>query len=213
MTTQASLSTGASVSKPLMRGATAVRETVVAYLSVVVPDVVAQAREQWDLDEFTLPVPVAYDAYEPYALDRWPLLGVNAASAGKFDRIGYDDGASPHYLTQYRVRVFTWVRTPRDEEGHPLEPEYSESIRLRDDLGACVRASLLRSGCLGRPDVVMFDESSLTEEYSDTTGVKGDRFVSGVVHAFSIRFDESVPLPPIGTAQTLTPTVDPLPHG
>lgn len=97
MTTQASLSTGASV--PLMRGATAVRETVVAYLSVVVPDVVAQAREQWDLDEFTLPVPVAYDAYEPYALDRWPLLGVNAASAGKFDRIGYDDGASPHYLS------------------------------------------------------------------------------------------------------------------
>ena len=64
---------------------------------------------------------------------------------------------------------FHLVRTPRDG-GPPLEPEYSESIRLRDDLGACVRARhCCAFRCLGRPDVVMFDESSLTEEYSDTT--------------------------------------------
>ena len=66
----------------LGRGATAVRTAVADYLSGVVPQVVSQARTDWSLDEYQLPLPFAYDAYEPYALDRWPLLGVNVAQAG-----------------------------------------------------------------------------------------------------------------------------------
>ena len=95
MTTQASLSTG--VGKPLMRGATTVRETVVAYLSVVVPDVGAgpgavgprtslspcRSRGLRRLRALRRAGPVA-------------TARVNAASAGKFDQsIGYDDGAKP----------------------------------------------------------------------------------------------------------------------
>lgn len=184
----------------LGRGATAVRTAVADYLSGVVPQVVSQARTDWSLDEYQLPLPFAYDAYEPYALDRWPLLGVNVAQAGKFNRVNYHPDMSQQYLVEYTVRVYTWVRTPMDENEMPIEPEYSASIRLRDDLAACVRAALIKSGCLGKPNVILFDEGSLSEEYSETTKVKGDRFVAGVIHSFTIRVDESVPIVPVGTA-------------
>lgn len=187
----------------LYRGATVVRDAVVDYLSTTVPVIVDQARAQWTVDEYALPYPVKYDAYEPYALDRWPLLGVNVVQADMFDRLHYDDAMSQQYMASYTVRVFTWVRTPMDENDIPLEPEYSESIRLRDDLAACVRAALLRSGSLGQPGAILFDEGSLTEEYSEATGVKGDRFVAGVVHSFRIRVDETIPLVGLGDADSI----------
>lgn len=190
----------------LFRGATAVRMAVVDYLSVVVPAIIDQARTDWGMTEYQLPYPVAYDAYEPYALDRWPIIGVNITAASRFTRVDIDDSGGNEYLSQYNIRVFTWVRTPMDESESPIEPEYSESIRLRDDLAACVRASLLRSGSLGQPNAILFDETSMSEDYSEATGVKGDRFVAGTIHAFTIRFDESVPLIPLGNANTISVT-------
>lgn len=190
----------------LFRGATLVRDAVVAYLSNTVPEIVDQARVDWNLDEYELPYPVGYDAYEPYALDKWPLLGVNVVQADTFVRLDYDDAMSQQYLSKYLVRVFTWVRTPFNSDDTPMEPEYSESIRLRDDLAAVVRASLVRSGSLGQPGALLFDESSLSEEYSEATGVKGDRFVSGVIHSFEVRVDESVPIDGLGEANTINVT-------
>lgn len=190
----------------LLRGATAVRAAVVDYLQAVVPIIVAQARTDWSLDEYQLPLPVKYDAYEPYALDRWPLVGVNVVTANTFTTIDLLPDGGQRYMAKYTVRVFTWVRTPMDEDQTPMEPEYSESLRLRDDLAACVRAALVRSGSLGQPNAILFDEGSLVEDYSEATGVKGDRFVAGVVHSFDIRFDESVPLVPLGDANTIDVT-------
>jgi hypothetical protein len=191
----------------LLRGATAVRAIVAEYLESTVPTTVALARANWGLDDVQLPLPVAYDAYEPYALDKWPLIGVTVAQAGQFNKVNFYPDMSQQYLTEYTVRVYTWVRTPVDEDGIPLEPEYSESIRLRDDLAACVRASLLASGGLGRTDV-WFDESSLSEEYSETDPVKGNRFVGGVIHSFTIRYNEAVPFEGIGTADSIIIDVD-----
>jgi hypothetical protein len=188
----------------LFRGATAVRDAVVLYLSNTVPSMVDQARDDWELNEYQLPYPVGYDAYEPYALDRWPLLGVNVVQAGEFIRLDYDSAMSQRYMSKYLVRVFTWVRTPLVSDDTPMEPEYSQSIRLRDDLAAVVRASLVKSGSLGQPGALLFDEASLTEEYSEATAVKGDRFVSGVIHSFDLRVDESVPIQGLGQANTIT---------
>lgn len=187
----------------LFRGATSVRAAVVNYLTTSMPETLTQARSTWGVDEYELPAPVAYDAYEPYALDRWPLIGVNVVQAGSFSRLGYEFGMSQSYMARYTVRVFTWVRTPFDELGTPIEPEYSESIRLRDDLAAVVRATLLRSGSLGQPQAIVFDESTLAEEYSEATATKGDRFVSGVVHSFDLRVDETVPIQPLGEADEI----------
>lgn len=186
----------------LFRGATAVRAAVVDYLTLMVPNIVDRARTDWGLDEYQLPYPLKYDAYEPYALDQWPLLGVNVTSASRFTRLSVNDDGGLRSMPSYNVRVFTWVRTPMDENEDPLEPEYSESIRLRDDLAACVRAALLTTGNLGQ-QAIIFDETSLSEEYSEATGTRGDRFVAGVIHSFDIRFDESVPILPLGIANTI----------
>lgn len=189
---------------PLFRGATQVRDVVIQYLQTTVPEIIDQARTDWEVDEYQLPYPVGYDAYEPYALDKWPLIGVNVVQSTDFNRIDYMDDMGQRYLSNYTIRVFTWVRTPMDMNDTPLEPGYSEAIRTRDDLAACVRAALVRSGSLGQPGAVIFDETSLTEEYSEATGVKGDRFVAGVVHSFTARFDESVPIVSIGEADTIS---------
>ena len=187
----------------LFRGATSVRQAVIEHLENTVPGVVDEARAEWLLDEFQLPYPVAYDAYEPYALDKWPLVGVNVVQADSFSRVDWSIGAGPRFLAKYLVRVFTWVRTPMDENEVPIEPEYSESIRLRDDLAAVMRSSILRRGHLGRPGQIILDEGSISEEYSEATGVKGNRFVAGVIHSFEIRFDESVPSPIISDPDTI----------
>lgn len=189
---------------PLFRGATQVRDVVIQYLEITVPEIIDQARTDWEVDEYQLPYPVGYDAYEPYALDKWPLIGVNVVQSTDFNRIDYMDDMGQRYLSNYTIRVFTWVRTPMDMNDTPLEPGYSEAIRTRDDLAACVRAALVRSGSLGQPGAVIFDETSLTEEYSEATGVKGDRFVAGVIHSFTARFDESVPIVSIGEADTIS---------
>lgn len=187
----------------IFRGATAVRSAIANYLEGTVPDVIDRARSDWSLDEYQLPYPVKYDAYEPYALDRWPLIGINVVQAGQFTRREYVGPMSQRYMSNYTARVFTWVRTPYDESENPIEPEYSESLRLRDDLAACVRAAILMTGSFGQPAIV-FDETSLSEEYSEATGVKGDKFVSGTVHSFEFRFDETVPLVGLGEADTIT---------
>lgn len=188
---------------PLFRGATAVRQAVIEHLEATVPGIVDEARAEWELDEFQLPYPVAYDAYEPYALDRWPLIGVNVVQSSEFSHIDWSEGYGPQFLAKYLIRVYTWVRTPLDENDTPIEPEYSESIRLRDDIAAIMRAAILSKGHLGRPGQIILDEGSLSEEYSEATGVKGDRFVSGVMHSFEIRFDESVPSPIISDPDTI----------
>jgi len=187
----------------LFRGATAVRAAVVDYLSVWMPQIIDQARTDWVVDENRLPYPVAYDGYEPYALDKTPLVGVNVVQAGEFIRKDYDDAMSQRYLTKYTVRVFTWCKTPLDDAGNPDETEYVLTLQMRDDLAACMRAALVRSGSLGHPEAILFDETSLSEEYSEATGIKGDRFVAGVIHSFEMRFDETVPIVPLGTADTI----------
>jgi hypothetical protein len=186
----------------LMRGPHTVRTALSLFLSIEVPRQVAIARTQWSLDAYQLPVPVRYDAYEPYALDKWPLMGVTVSSADGFTLNDMDALAQRKYRATYRVRLFTWVRTPLNSLEVPFTPEYDETLRLRDDLAACVRAALLQTSGLG-DDALMWDESTLVEEYSEATPVKGDRFVAGVTHTLSVQVDETLILDYIGTAETI----------
>ena len=175
----------------IMRGATYVREALAAYLEATLPTIIDRARDDWGKDEYELPYPVSYREYEPYALDRYPLIGINVTSAGNFNRVDYDLTMSEKYLVNYTVRLFTWVRTPTDGAEVTLKPEYNETIRLRDDMAALVRAAILLSPTINNL-TVLWDEDTLSEEYSEITPVKGDRFVAGVIHNFDLQVDESL---------------------
>ena len=174
-----------------MRGATAVRKAIADYLKATLPAAIMQARDDWGLAEHQLPIPTRYDAYEPQETNEYPLIGVNVVNANSFARVGQDDFGYAEYRPTYTVRVFTWVKTPMDENERPVENSYDESIRLRDDLAALVRVALLRSPSLGKPDLIQWDEGTLTEDYSEAAAISGPKFVAAVQHGFTLRYDES----------------------
>lgn len=202
------------MSASLMRGGTQVRDGIIAYLQVAVPRLLIHARAQWNLSAADLPTPVAYDAYEPTSLDRYPLIGVVVNRTRGWTRVDYDEVAGENYRPRYFVRIYTWVRTPMDSNGFPVQPDYDKTLKCRDDLGAVVRACLLDSLSLRtdftKPEVFLLDEGTLTEDYSAAAKVGGDRWVAGVVHDFELQVDEGLFRLGIGSADSIEQGVQPL---
>jgi len=67
----------------------------------------------------------------------------------------------------------------------------------RDRLTTVIRSSLLDYPCLKAFDSrhnfrILIDESSIREEFSDTTLLKGDRVMAGAYVAFNLEIDEVV---------------------
>lgn len=189
-----------------MRGATFVRAQIASYMEQQLPGQIALYREVYGLDEYQLPVPVKYDAYEPYALDRFPLMGVVIDNASSFALSEQHPHGMRFYRPNYSVQLFTWVRTPTDSTEKNYTPEYDQTARLRDDMAAVVRAVLLHTASFGN-EKLFWNESSLQERYSDTTAVKGDRFVAGVTHSFTVKVDEALDVTQIGRYVTYQATV------
>jgi hypothetical protein len=74
---------------------------------------------------------------------------------------------------------------------------------MRDRLTTVLRASLLDYPCLKAYDArnsfrAMIDESTLREEFSDLTLLKGDRFLAGSYISYTLQIDEIVTREPIG---------------
>lgn len=171
------------------RGATNVREAISSYLEEMVPVLLAKSREQWHLDEYLLPVPVEYRAYEPTGLDRWPLIGTAVARTKDWGRVDLDGAGAYQYRPRYEVQLFLWVRTPQLREGNFAEPEYKECLRLRDDLAAVVRHALLIDPSMN-DDQVELHEDTLDERYSEATQVNGGRWIAGCTWSFDLSYDE-----------------------
>lgn len=193
----------------MMRGPYIIRRAICDYLEAKMPAQIAQARADWGLDDVMLPDPVAIVPYERYELAQHPTIAVVLTNAKNFARVAYDDYANEQYEAVYQCRIFTWVKTPEDTTQVSVDNSYQETLRLRDDYAAVVRSLLLLSSSLGQPAII-WDETSLSEEYSDATVVKGDRWVAGVTHTFEVQVDESAVRSMIGTADDLTITAQPL---
>lgn len=183
----------------LMRGATYVRESIAAFLAQAMPVTMATARTDWGLDEYHLPDPAMIYTTERYALDHYPCVVVTVESVDGFERFGHTETSAQKYRPRYKARLFTWVRTPRDSGGTVIEPEFAETIRLRDDYAAVVRATLLRYGSL-LGEGLLWHEDTYVESFSDVTSAKGDRFVAGAAHTFDVQVDEELVLPAVGSA-------------
>lgn len=188
--------------KAMMRGATSVRKNVIDHLEATLPGVIEQARVDWELTEYQLPLPVKYDAYEPIKTNIYPHVAVNILAANNFGRVDYDAYGSTEYQTKYSARVFMWVRTPVDVQDLSLEPSFQETARCRDDLATCLRVTLLRSETLGS-DNITWDERSLEESYSAMEALSGNKYAAAVVLSFSLQYDESVALTSDYTVETI----------
>jgi hypothetical protein len=181
----------------LMHGPHLAKSYVTNYLRDDMPKRLVSYRNGWNLDDITLPTPVQYLSYEPIALDEWPTIITVAISMAGLERMDFDRG-NPIYRVNYSMRTYVWVKT-----------ELSDLATLmRDRLTTVVRSALLDYPCLRATDPrntfqVMIDESSIREEYSDLTLLKGDRVLAGSYIGYDLTINEIVMRENVGTVATI----------
>lgn len=182
----------------MMSGPWSAKQYVNSYLEWDVPRRIVSYRNLWQLDDRRLPDPAVYFPYEPPAIDSWPMLITVQLSTQGIERIDYEDGFNPVYRCAYNMRTYLWVRD------HSAEM-VTES---RDRLTTVIRASLLDRPSLNYLDDtqshdLLVDETTMREEFSDITYVKGERALAGSFVSYTISLNE-----PIVRADLFTGSVD-----
>jgi hypothetical protein len=113
------------------------------------------------------------------------------------ERIGHS-GLNPLYRVNYSMRTYIWVRDVGSEE----------ATLMRDRLTTVVRSALLDYPCLKATDPqstfkAMIEESTMQEQFSDLTLLKGDRVMAGAYISYDLSIDEVVDRRPLGTANQI----------
>lgn len=171
----------------LMHGAQFAKYYVNRYLTNDIPNRINAYRSGWNIDSKELPTPEYYLTYEPIALDHWPTLITVCISTSPFDRLMQGAQGDPLYRVTYSMRTYVWVKT-----------EGSEAVTLmRDRLTTVLRSALMDKPSLNSYDSVydtdvQLDESSLIEEFSDLTLIKGDRVLAGAYLGYDLMLNEVI---------------------
>ena len=181
----------------LMHGAQFAKQYINNYLTLDIPIRLIDYRNGWNLSSTDLPTPEKIINHEPLAFDSWPTIITIAISTNRLERIGYGN-ADPLYRVEYQMRTYVWVRTEGSQE----------CTEMRDRLTTVVRSALLDYPCLKATDPndffrIMIDESSMREEFSDLTLLKGDRMLAGSYVAYNIQMDEIVSRKSLGTVDEI----------
>lgn len=168
------------------------------FLSYDMPPRLIKYRNEWGLDDFRLPDIAQFLTYEPLAMDTWPAIITVAISTKSFDRESFTPGNDPTFRVVYGMRTYVWVRAQGSEE----------ATFMRDNLTTVLRSALLDYPSLRSIDPeetfqAVMNESTLTEEFSDLTLLKGDRLLAGAYLAYDLSMTETVTRQPIGTVNAI----------
>lgn len=182
------------MAKELMHGAHSAKSYVSQYLSQDIPTRLVKYRNGWNVDDITLPAPVNYLVYEPLALDEWPMIITVAINTKSFNRLEYDGTTlDPLYRVTYGMRTYVWVRTEGSEQ----------ATLMRDRLTTVVRSALLDYPCLSRVESerhARIEETTMSEEFSELTLLKGDRVLAGAYIGYDLLLDEVITREDLGPA-------------
>jgi hypothetical protein len=171
----------------LMHGAQWAKYYVNRYLTADLPSRINRYRSGWNLDSNELPTPEFFLTYEPIALDHWPTIITVCISTSPFERMMQGSQGDPLYRVTYSMRTYVWAKT-----------EGSEAVTLlRDRLTTVLRSALMDRPCLTQYDSdteadIYIDESSLREEFSDLTLIKGDRVLAGAYLGYDLVLNEVI---------------------
>jgi hypothetical protein len=174
----------------IMQGAHNAKYFVNSYLESDLPNRLVAYRNQWNLDDEELPEPLKYLIHEPIAIDHWPTLITAAISMNGLERTDYSFGFRPNFNVQYAMRTYIWVKD-----------DNAELCTLkRDRLVTVLRSAFLDAPgldrCAGENNLeVMIDESTIREEYSDLTLIKGERMMAGAYIAYTLTLNEVTGVP------------------
>lgn len=192
----------------LMRGVTHVRQCIETHLSTKVPELLIVAREQWGLDQYTLPDPKKYNSYDPLTATEYPSIGSWASRTSGWQMQNLNNRGEEEYSAIYAVRLALWVRTPKTSDDVWIGPVYDTCLRVRDDMTAVVRSCILHSVSLGFPGVCRVRSETLSEDYLDAIkGSDGSHWFAGTLFSFDMQMNESNYAPVISEGVT-TGTVD-----
>jgi hypothetical protein len=109
-------------------------------------------------------------------------------SANRFDQSGFTYTGDAVYRVTYSMRTYVWTRSDSSEE----------VTLMRDRLTTVVRSALLDVPSLqtlndANGDYEAYiDSSSITEEFSDLTMLKGDRVLAGAYIGYDLVINEIV---------------------
>jgi hypothetical protein len=178
-----------------MQGAYNAKKFVNDYLEDDIPGRLLQYRNEWNLDDENLPEPQRYLVYEPVAIDRWPMLITVAISMSGLSRSDLTHGLDPKYFVEYQMRTYVWVK----------DDDHEQCTAKRDRLTTVLRSSLLDDPCLNlyaQPNHLeaYIDESTIREEYSDLTLLKGERVMAGAYLSYNLRLTEVITVDPIASS-------------
>lgn len=181
----------------LMHGPQFAKDYVNSYLMSDIPNRMVSYRNGWSLDDIQLPTPIKFLTHEPIALDEWPTLITVAISTTKFDGIDYDR-LDPIFRVTYSMRTYVWARADSAKL----------VTQMRDRLTTIVRSALLDYPSMKASDareswLARIDATSLREEFSDLTPLKGDRFLAGAYLSYDITIDEIVARESLGTVSEI----------
>lgn len=155
------------------------------YLKLEIPKRLIKYRNHWGVSNEEMPDPEEYLDYEPATMDKWPTIITVSMSARNFSRVGYMYYGDPEYLISYNMRTYVWART---------EGERSVTV-MRDRLIVAVRSALMDHPCMKRLDPereARIEESSMSEEYSEITLLKGDRYLAGAYVGYELKIEEAI---------------------
>jgi hypothetical protein len=188
-----------------MQGAYKAKNFVNNYLENDLPGRLLKYRNAWNLDDENLPDPTKYLVYEPIAIDHWPTVITVAISMTGMERDDYTSLLDPMYFVNYSMRTYVWVKDDNSEQ----------CTAKRDRLVTVLRSSILDSPSLslcGASDNldVQVDESSIREEYSDLTLLKGERVMAGAYLSYNLRINEVVRVDSIGQITEIQTETNPL---
>jgi hypothetical protein len=174
----------------IMQGAHNAKYFVNSYLESDLPNRLVAYRNEWNLDDEELPEPLKYLIHEPVAIDHWPTLITAAISMNGLERTDYSFGFRPNFNVQYAMRTYIWVKDD--------SPELC--TLKRDRLVTVLRSAFLDAPgldrCAGENNLeVMIDESTIREEYSDLTLIKGERMMAGAYIAYTLTLNEVTGVP------------------
>ena len=177
-----------------MQGPHQAKYFVNSYLEADLPGRLIKYRNAWNLDDEELPEPLKYLSHEPVAIDHWPTLITVAISMNGLERKAYTNAFDPEFHVNYLMRTYIWVKD-----------DNSELCTIkRDRLTTVLRSAILDTPSLNRCAddnniYAMIDESTLREEYSELTLIKGERVMAGSYLAYTLTINETSTLATLGS--------------
>lgn len=180
-----------------MQGAHKAKYFVNSYLESDLPSRLITYRNEWNLDDEELPEPLKYMVHEPIAIDHWPTLITAAISMNGLVRSDYTHLFDPQFRVDYAMRTYVWVKDDNAEL----------CTIKRDRLVTVLRSAFLDAPSLNRCGdednlEVFIDESSIREEYSDLTLIKGERVMAGAYIAYTLTVNEVSRVKPLSDTST-----------